>query len=206
MVQTNTGPLASPDVGQPGAHNQEPSSACSSQSAALHAWLGRFMVYITYFQLNFTEVVAWLLSHVQLFVTSCSVAHQAPRSVGFSRQEYWSGVALPSPEEAQEGPKTRNERGRRKEGRKWRKEEIRDHLFFNMSWKQQERVLKIMKLTQSFSLKFWKSFQIKMNNREDYSQVPREVTEEMRKLNSVLTDNEGIPETQATGPQPEFFF
>ena len=37
MVQTNTGPLASPDVGQPGAHNQEPSSACSSQSAALHA-------------------------------------------------------------------------------------------------------------------------------------------------------------------------
>lgn len=45
-----------------------------------------------------------------------------------------------------------------------------------------------------------------MNNREDYSQVPREVTEEMRKLNSVLTDNEGIPETQATGPQPEFFF
>ena len=45
-----------------------------------------------------------------------------------------------------------------------------------------------------------------MNNREDYSQVPCELTGEMRKLYSVLTNNEGIPETQATGPQPEFFF
>ena len=35
-------------------------------------------------------------SHVQLFVTPCTAAYQAPPSMGFSRQEYWSGVPLPS--------------------------------------------------------------------------------------------------------------
>ena len=34
---------------------------------------------------------------VQLFVTLCSVACQAPLSMGFSKQEYWSGLQLPSP-------------------------------------------------------------------------------------------------------------
>ena len=38
-----------------------------------------------------------LLSHVQLFVTSWTVAHQAPLSMGFSRQAYWSGLPFPSP-------------------------------------------------------------------------------------------------------------
>ena len=33
-----------------------------------------------------------LLSHVQLFVTPWTVAYQAPLSMGFSRQEYWSGL------------------------------------------------------------------------------------------------------------------
>ena len=37
------------------------------------------------------------LSRVQLFVTPWTVAYQAPPSMGFSRQEYWSGVPLPSP-------------------------------------------------------------------------------------------------------------
>ena len=37
------------------------------------------------------------LSRVRLFVTPWTAAHQAPLSVGFSRQEYWSGVPLPSP-------------------------------------------------------------------------------------------------------------
>ena len=36
-------------------------------------------------------------SHVRLFATLWTVAHQAPLSVGFSRQEYWSGVPFPSP-------------------------------------------------------------------------------------------------------------
>ena len=37
------------------------------------------------------------LSHVRLFVTPWTAAYQAPPSMGFSRQEYWSGVPLPSP-------------------------------------------------------------------------------------------------------------
>ena len=36
------------------------------------------------------------LSHVQLFVTPWTAAYQAPPSMGFSRQEYWSGLPLPS--------------------------------------------------------------------------------------------------------------
>ena len=39
-----------------------------------------------------------LLSHVRLLATPWTVAHQAPPSMGFSRQEYWSGVSLPSPQ------------------------------------------------------------------------------------------------------------
>ena len=38
-----------------------------------------------------------LLSHVWLSVTPWTVAHQAPPSMGFSRQEYWSGLPFPSP-------------------------------------------------------------------------------------------------------------
>ena len=37
------------------------------------------------------------LSCVQLFVTLWTVAHQAPPPMGFSRQEYWSGLPFPSP-------------------------------------------------------------------------------------------------------------
>ena len=37
------------------------------------------------------------LSHVRLFATPWTAAYQAPPSMGFSRQEYWSGVPLPSP-------------------------------------------------------------------------------------------------------------
>ena len=36
-------------------------------------------------------------SYVQLFVTPWTVAHQAPLSMGFSRQGYWSGLPFPSP-------------------------------------------------------------------------------------------------------------
>ena len=37
------------------------------------------------------------LSRVRLVATPWTAAHQAPPSMGFSRQEYWSGVPLPSP-------------------------------------------------------------------------------------------------------------
>ena len=37
------------------------------------------------------------LSRVRLFTTPWTAAYQAPPSMGFSRQKYWSGVPLPSP-------------------------------------------------------------------------------------------------------------
>ena len=56
----------------------------------------------TYGPLNFmcswwTEVK--LLSRVQLFAIPWTVANGAPPSMGFSRQEYWSGLPFPSPGE-----------------------------------------------------------------------------------------------------------
>ena len=36
-------------------------------------------------------------SRVRLFATPWTVAYQAPPSMGFSRQEYWSGLPFPSP-------------------------------------------------------------------------------------------------------------
>ena len=39
------------------------------------------------------------LSCVRLFETLWTIAHQAPRSIGFSRQEYWSGLSFPPPED-----------------------------------------------------------------------------------------------------------
>ena len=38
-----------------------------------------------------------MLSHVLLFVTLWTVAHKAPLSMGFPRQEYWTGLLFPSP-------------------------------------------------------------------------------------------------------------
>ena len=38
-----------------------------------------------------------MLSHILLFATLSTVAHQAPLSMGFPRQEYWSGLTFPSP-------------------------------------------------------------------------------------------------------------
>ena len=40
--------------------------------------------------------ITCVLSHVQLFVTPWPVAHQAPLSMGFDRQEYYSGLPFPS--------------------------------------------------------------------------------------------------------------
>ena len=43
------------------------------------------------------KVKVKLLSRVRLLATPWTAAHQAPPSMGFSRQDYWSGVPLPSP-------------------------------------------------------------------------------------------------------------
>ena len=50
----------------------------------------------TKFVLHFTVHTQKSLSRVRLFATPWIVAHQAPRSMGFSRHEYWSGLLFPS--------------------------------------------------------------------------------------------------------------
>ena len=52
------------------------------------------------------------LSHVRLLATPWTAAHQAPLPMGFSRQEYWSGVPSPS-------PLLTLERCKKKRGKKW---------------------------------------------------------------------------------------
>ena len=54
------------------------------------------------YTISFSSVWKWKvkvksLSWIQLFGTPWTAAYQAPPSVGFSRQEYWSGLPLPSP-------------------------------------------------------------------------------------------------------------
>ena len=74
------------------------SRAVAADSPALG--LGTELVWLFY---PFTVIVsmhACVLSPfscVQLFVTPWTVAHQAPLSMGFSRQEYWSGLPCPFP-------------------------------------------------------------------------------------------------------------
>ena len=46
--------------------------------------------------LNGHVAAAKSLQRVRLLATTWTAAHQAPPSMGFSRQEYWSGVPLPS--------------------------------------------------------------------------------------------------------------
>ena len=53
--------------------------------------------------ISFSNAWKWkvkvkLLCHVWLLATPWTEAHQAPLSMGFSRQEYWNGVPLPSPQ------------------------------------------------------------------------------------------------------------
>ena len=49
-----------------------------------------------HFLLQCMKVKVKSLSHVRLLATPWTTAHQAPPSMRFSRQEYWSGVPLPS--------------------------------------------------------------------------------------------------------------
>ena len=43
------------------------------------------------------RVCAWLLSRARLFTAPWTARPQAPLSMGFSRQEYWSRLPFPSP-------------------------------------------------------------------------------------------------------------
>ena len=63
--------------------------------------------------ISFSNAWKWkvkgkLLSRVRLFATPWTAAYQAPPSVGFSRQEYWNGVPLPSPLDIQRKPRVQH--------------------------------------------------------------------------------------------------
>ena len=45
--------------------------------------------------LQFHNLLCYLLSHVRLFATPWTVTCQDPLCMGFSRQEYWSGLPFP---------------------------------------------------------------------------------------------------------------
>ena len=61
-----------------------------------------YLFYLTYMQGVYVCVcmrmcVLSCFSHVQLFATLWTIAHQTPLSMGFSKQEYWNGLPFPSP-------------------------------------------------------------------------------------------------------------
>ena len=59
---------------------------------------GRFLIsYIDCHRRFLNVCVLSRFSHAQHFATLWIVAHQAPLSVGFSRQEYWTGLLCPPP-------------------------------------------------------------------------------------------------------------
>ena len=68
----------------------------SSSFCSLSVW---FMIWLVAFMapLCMHACVLSCFSHVQLFVTPWTAAHQAPLSVEFPRQEYWRGLPFPSP-------------------------------------------------------------------------------------------------------------
>ena len=58
----------------------------------------KYSIYKSYLKMHRVYVL-WCSSRVPPFATLCAVAHQAPLSMGFSRQEYRSGLPLSSPGE-----------------------------------------------------------------------------------------------------------
>ena len=74
------------------------------QNKVIHrVWLSSFRAIPSFFQMTLFELTISLcvhaqwLTHVRLLVTTRTRACQASLSMGFPRQEYWSGLSFPSP-------------------------------------------------------------------------------------------------------------
>ena len=79
------------------------------EASTTHSWVRVFTSVVLPAWNNFPWIVLWIpphhhsecvlscFSHVQLCETPWTVACQAPPSIGFPRQEYWSGLPFPSP-------------------------------------------------------------------------------------------------------------
>ena len=63
--------------------------------AGIHS-LSRLLSLYTDWLYLMVKVKVKPLSRVRLFATPWTIAYQAPPSMGFSRQEYWSGLPFPS--------------------------------------------------------------------------------------------------------------
>ena len=68
---------------------------CHNYNIALQLDSRNFVAFIILYYLTIVKVK--LFNHVRLFATPWTAAHQAPPSMGFSRQEYWSGLPCSSP-------------------------------------------------------------------------------------------------------------
>ena len=55
------------------------------------------LIFCTCLNSSYSCVKSELLSHVRHFATPWTIARQAPLSMGFSIQEFWSGLPVPSP-------------------------------------------------------------------------------------------------------------
>ena len=78
---------------------------CGMPGSSVHRILqARILGWVTISSSRSESLLLLLLSRfsrVRLCVTPRTAAYQAPPSMGFSRQEYWSGLPLPSPRKAQ---------------------------------------------------------------------------------------------------------
>ena len=82
---------------QPRDRTQVSSIAGNSLSAEPHGKFHNVCICMYIYVCVCCVCVCQLLSCVQLFATPQTVACQIPLSMGFSRQEYWSGLPFPSP-------------------------------------------------------------------------------------------------------------
>ena len=87
------------------------------------------------------------LSHVRLWVTPWTAAYQAFPSMGFSRQEYWSGVPLPCPPDKTSAPQFYESRSQ--PGGQSSQESSRDCLL--SSFRQMKPEIKVRKVCLSDS-------------------------------------------------------
>ena len=70
---------------------------CGEKRMLLHCWWECKLIQPLWKMVWKVKVKVKSLSCVRLFVTPWTILHKAPPSMGFSRQEYWSGLPFPSP-------------------------------------------------------------------------------------------------------------
>ena len=95
-------PGSIPGLGRsPGEGNGNQIGRASCRERVLYKVLSVLPTHLQYYIVIISRCVVKVksLSHVRLFVTPWTVAYHAPPSMGFSRQEYRSGLPFPSPED-----------------------------------------------------------------------------------------------------------